>query len=133
MLEFNETIPLSTSHRISQLAFHPNLPFLAVQTHDKSIDIFRIRTMEEVRRKQARRKKRAKEKSNSKSEAKTEGTTEDASASGEKMDVDESQSIGITDIFTPYLVVRTNGKIRSFSFNINESKSADNIQVRHRS
>jgi U3 small nucleolar RNA-associated protein 12 len=126
MITFAENIPLSTSHRVSQLAFHPNLPFLAAQTHDKSIDIFRIRTSEEVRRKQARRKRRAKEKSNNKSESMAKG---EAETTQEKMDIDEDREVGITDLFTPYLVVRTSGKIRSFAFNSNELKTSEVAQV----
>ena len=56
------TLPLSSKHRVSQITFHHSKPFLAVQSHDRSVEIFRIRTEEEVRKKQARRRKRAKEK-----------------------------------------------------------------------
>ena len=56
------TLPLSSKHRVSQITFHPSRPYLAVQSHDRSVEIFRVRTEEEVRKKQARRKRRAKEK-----------------------------------------------------------------------
>lgn len=97
------TLPLSSTHRVSQITFHPSLPYLAVQSHDRSVEIFRIRSEEEVRKKQTRRKKRAKEKSKDKKEETV-------------MDVEGDDEIKLVDLFTPYLVVRAGGKIRSFDF-----------------
>lgn len=114
------TLPLSSKHRVSQITFHPSRAYLAVQSHDRSVEIFRIRTEEEVRKKQARRKKRAKEK---KEQAKSKGKAV------EKDDVDDAGDVGsdevtIPDLFTPYLVVRASGKVRSFDFADEESASA---------
>ncbi|KAF9502801.1 hypothetical protein BS47DRAFT_1370007, partial [Hydnum rufescens UP504] len=50
--------PLPSRHRVSQIALHPNQPYLAVQSHDRSVEIFR----DEVRKKQVRRQKRDEEK-----------------------------------------------------------------------
>lgn len=111
------TLPLSSKHRISQIVFHPSRAYLAVQSHDKSVEIFRIRTEEEVRKKQARRKKRAKEKEQTKSKG------EGPNNNGVDEDEDAEQQVSIPDLFTPYLVVRTSGKIRSFDF-AEESSSA---------
>ncbi|KDQ64873.1 hypothetical protein JAAARDRAFT_202138 [Jaapia argillacea MUCL 33604] len=98
------TIPLSSKHRVSQISFHPNQPYLAVQSNERSVEIFRIRTEDEIRKKQARRKKRSKEKK------KEKGQPED-----DEMDIDE-KGVELVDLFTPYLVVRASGKIRSFDF-----------------
>ncbi|KZT24431.1 WD-repeat-containing protein [Neolentinus lepideus HHB14362 ss-1] len=100
------TLPLSSSHRVSQITFHPTLPYLAVQSHDRSVELFRIRTEEEMRKKQARRRKRAKEKKGKGKKAEAE----------EDVDMDENKEIELVDLFTPYLVVRASGKIRSFDF-----------------
>lgn len=113
------TLPLSSKHRVSQITFHPTRAYLAVQSHDRSVEIFRIRTEEEVRKKQARRKKRAKEK---KEQAQGKGKSTEAAAV-EEDDAADSE-ITIPDMFTPYLVVRATGKVRSFDFADSESPSA---------
>ncbi|KAG8778743.1 hypothetical protein FRC16_003725, partial [Serendipita sp. 398] len=107
-------LPIASKHRVSQIAYHPTSPFLAIQSHDKSIDIFRIRTEEEIRKKQARREKRAKEKKGQKP------------AVGEEVEMDagkEDKDIQLVDLYTPYLIIRTNGKIRSFNFVANDTGS----------
>ncbi|TFK76009.1 WD-repeat-containing protein [Pluteus cervinus] len=116
------SLPLSSKHRVSQISFHPTSPFLAVQSHDRTVELFRIRTVEEVRKKQARRKKRAKEK-----EEKGIMKGKERSVNEQEQDDDESLPIALTDLFTPHVVVRANGKIRSFSFGPNDSKA--NMQL----
>lgn len=116
------SLPLSSRHRVSQILFHPSQPFLAVQSHDRSIEIFRIRTEEEIRKKQARRKKRAKEKGKSNKKGKDiDDVVEDA--------VDDDQEINVIDLFTPYLVVRASAKVRSFDFGSKEVASKPGVQV----
>lgn len=101
------TIPLSSKHRVSQLLFHPRLQYLAVQSHDRSVEIFRVRTEEEIHKKQARRKKRAREKK------KEKGQKEPDTDDGEN---EEEREIDLVELFTPYIIVRSSGKIRSFDF-----------------
>ncbi|KIY46629.1 WD-repeat-containing protein [Fistulina hepatica ATCC 64428] len=98
------TLPLASRHKVSQISFHPSQPYVAVQSHDKTVELFRIRTEEEVRKKQARRKKRAKEKQG-KSDA-------DMLAADDA----EEEDIRPIDLFVPHLVVRASGKVRSFDF-----------------
>ncbi|KAI4526071.1 WD40-repeat-containing domain protein [Schizophyllum commune] len=99
------TLPLASKHRVAQIAFHPTKPYLAVQSHDRTVEIFRIRTEEEVRKKQARRQKRAK-------------------AKGKEVPVaEDAEEIQLVDLFTPYLVIRASGKCRSFDFGPDNSKT----------
>lgn len=88
------------------------------------MDILRIRTQEEIRKKQARRKKRDREKAKAKGgdRANVDGVDAD-----DAMDIDD-QKINLTDLFTPYLVVRSNGKIRSLSFS-EDTDARDASQV----
>ncbi|KAI0091918.1 WD40 repeat-like protein [Irpex rosettiformis] len=120
MIYLTATLPLSSKRRVSQITFHPTHPYLAVQSHDRSIEIFRIRTEEEVRKKQARRKKRAKEK---KEQTKGKGGNTTGLDATEEYEAVDSE-LTIPDFFTPYLVVRASGKIRSFDFADEESSSA---------
>ncbi|EPQ59303.1 WD40 repeat-like protein [Gloeophyllum trabeum ATCC 11539] len=124
MIQPITTLPLSSSHRVSQISFHPTLPYLAVQSHDRSVELFRIRTEEEVRKKQARRRKRAKEK-----KEKHSGKGKDKNGEEGDADMDENKGIELVDLFTPYLVVRASGKIRSFDFPTSESSLKGNTQL----
>lgn len=120
------TLPLSSKHRVAQISFHPSRPFLAVQSHDRSVEIFRIRTEEEARKKQARRRKRAKEK---KEQAKAQGKAKD---NGQEMEEDANEvqeDIALPDLFTPYLVIRASGKIRSFAFGDEEHGTKGNTHL----
>lgn len=117
------TIPLASRHRVSQIAFHPTQPYVAVQSHDRSVEVLRIRTEEEARKKLARRRKRAQEK-------KTKNKDSSATATME-IDAEEERDIQLVDLFTPHLIVRANGKIRSFDFSNEEtSKSGPPVRVR---
>ncbi|CAG7848661.1 Uncharacterized WD repeat-containing protein C3D6.12 [Serendipita indica DSM 11827] len=93
------TLPMTSKHRVSQLAYHPTAPFLAIQSHEKAVDVFRIRTEDEIRKKQARRQKRAKEKKVQKAEALQEAVNED--------DDHAQKEIQLVDLYTPYLVIFT--------------------------
>lgn len=114
MIQAVATLPLSSRHRVSQVLFHNSQPYVAVQSHDRSIEIFRIRTEDEARKKQARRRKRAKEKEG-KSQPKDKELVD--KADDDEIGIGE---IGLVDLFTPYLVIRASGKVRSFDFSIKE-------------
>ncbi|CAL1701388.1 unnamed protein product [Somion occarium] len=120
------TLPLSSRHRVSQITFHPTKPYLAVQSHDRSVEIFRIRTEEEARKKLARRKKRAKEK---KEQAKTKGKNKSQEEDNVDEQDEESDEIKLVDLFTPYVVARASGKIRSFDFADEEHGGKGNVQL----
>ncbi|OBZ76824.1 putative WD repeat-containing protein C3D6.12 [Grifola frondosa] len=120
------TLPFSSAHRVSQITFHPFKPYLAVQSHDRSVEIFRIRSEEEIKKKQARRKKRAKEK---KEQAKGKGKDKHENAD-EPMEVDqEDKEVQLVDLFTPYVVVRASGKVRSFDFEDEAANAKGNAQL----
>ena len=118
------TLPLSSQHRVSQISFHPTHPYLAVQSHDRSVEVFRIRTEEEIRKKQVRRKKRAKEKKEKSKGKVSKGETDDEAEDG-----GEEGKIELVDLFTPYLVVRASGKIKSFGFEAEDTTSKSGTQV----
>jgi len=87
------------------------------------VEIFRVRSDEEIKRRQQRRKKRAKEKQAAGKEKKVDA-----------MDVDENkneeeESVDIADQFTPYLIIRTNGKIRSFDYATTETSTKGGVHV----
>ncbi|KAJ6629087.1 WD-repeat-containing protein [Mycena sp. CBHHK59/15] len=123
MIHSVANLPLSSRHRVSQITFHRTQPYLAVQSHDRSVELFRIRTEEDVRKKQARRRKRAKEKKGKEPKGKGKADND------ENMNDEISDEIELVDLFTPYLVVRASGKIRSFSFGPEEVNSKGGVQL----
>jgi U3 small nucleolar RNA-associated protein 12 len=116
------SLPLSSRHRVSQISFHKIQPYLAVQSHDRSVEIFRIRSEEEVRKKQARRRKREEEK-------RKKGGNEPSEAVPDEEANLEPKNLELVDLFTPHLVVRASGKIRSFDFSQSDAGKG-NLSVR---
>lgn len=76
--------------------FHPSGNYFAVANANKSIEIFKRRTPEEVKRSVARKRRRRKER----------GLEEDA----------EISENDINEIYIPYSLLRTPSKVRSFDF-----------------
>ncbi len=128
MITFAVSLPLSTKHRITEISFHPTQPYLAVQSHDKNIDILRVRTEEEIRKKIARRKRREREKSKAKA---SQGKSAEQLADEDGMDGDGEQQneVSLVDLFTPYLVIRASGKVRSFSFSGTDNSAKGGVHV----
>ncbi|KAI0638283.1 WD-repeat-containing protein [Trametes polyzona] len=120
------TLPLASSHRVAQISFHPHKPYLAVQSHDKSVEIFRIRTEDEIKKKQARRRRRAKEKE---LEKKGKKKGEDANADAQMDAEHDEKEVELADLFTPYLIVRASGKVRSFDFGDEEAAGKGNTHL----
>jgi len=116
-------LPLGSQHRVTQIAFHPKQPYIAFQSHERSIEIFRIRSDEEVKKKMARRRKRAKEKKLE--QAGKKGKLEEADADVEM----EEEEIPFIDKFAPHVVVRASGKVRSFDFAIEPPSQKSIIQL----
>jgi U3 small nucleolar RNA-associated protein 12 len=69
------------------------------------VEVFRVRSDDDIRKKQTRRKKRADAKA--------------AMGKGEKVnhvpDNGDTEKVELTDVFSPYLIVRATGKIKSFA------------------
>jgi len=121
MIHPMSNLPLASKHRVSQIKFHPSLPYLAVQPHDRSVEIFLIRTEEEVKKKLARRKKRAKEKKQAENKSKNQEFGEDSD--------DATLDSQLVDYFSPHIVVRASGKIRSFDFDPKEASLKGGMKV----
>lgn len=119
----------SHTHNITQISLHPTLPVLAVHSGEKTIDVFRLRTEEELRKKLARRRRREREKKKElekgKGKANANSIDED-----DTMEVDGEEEIEWRDRLAVWSVVRAGGKIRSFAFapEISKSQKGD-VQV----
>lgn len=84
--------------------FHPHLDYVAIHGSEKSTEIWRIRSDEEVQKNQARRRKRRREKARDKGEKDQDPD----------IDMDSSTpATSVSDVFVSHAIVRTGGKVRS--------------------
>ncbi|KAI8582054.1 hypothetical protein K450DRAFT_228806 [Umbelopsis ramanniana AG] len=102
-------LPRSSRDRVITVQFHPSQEYIGVQAADKSVELYRVRDHDEIRKKMQRRKRRQKEKGK---------------------EVEESDEIQVEDEFTPHVIVRTPVKVRSFDFApVTDVKKAGSIQM----
>ena len=95
------------------VSFHPCGSYFAAHGSEKAVELWRIRSESEVQKSLARKRKRRKEKA-------AAAAGQDSKGSDELMDGENEfgdlSSAPITDIIIPYVIVRTAGKVRSFSW-----------------
>ena len=114
---FEGLLPLATLshvHRIAQIAIDPTGQLLAFQTTERSIEILRLRTDQEVRKKIARRQKREREKQKEKEKQSVVLIDES--------DLTDPKAPSWKDRLASWIVIRTPGKIRSFAFGVGANK-----------
>jgi U3 small nucleolar RNA-associated protein 12 len=106
------TLPIAAARRVTQMAFSPlrsasnATRFLAVSSTDRGVQVFRLRTAEDMRKKMARRLKRAKEKGDKR-----------AGENGAAGEAQSQQEMTWADRLESYTTVRpTAGRVRSFAF-----------------
>ncbi|KZO97954.1 WD-repeat-containing protein [Calocera viscosa TUFC12733] len=119
------SLPNSHNNRVSQIAFHRTEQYVAVQNQDKVVEVFRIRSEEEVRKKMARRKRRVKEKKKGKGKE-ANGGVEDVEMADEHV---EDGPITLEDLYTTHLIVRGSGKIRGFDFVAEDAGLRGDVQL----
>ncbi|GAA5823771.1 hypothetical protein JCM11251_003286 [Rhodosporidiobolus azoricus] len=117
----------SHTHNISQITLHPTLPVLAIHSGERAIDVYRLRTEEELRKKLARRRKREREKKEKKGKGKGKATEEDEE--DEEVAEGKDGEIEWRDRLAVWSIVRTSGKIRSFSFAPETAKNRGEVQI----
>lgn len=102
----------SSKDRGVMVTFHPSSNFIAAHGTDKSVEIWRIRTGDEIKRVLKRKRKRAAGKGK-------EATNGEADAT-----VDDISSAKVEDIFTSYVVLRAGGKVRGIDWAVKPGKSS---------
>lgn len=95
-----------------EIRFHPVQDYLSIHGSEKSVEIWRIRSEDEVRKILARKRRRRREKL-----AALAGATEDKDSGGEGDEhgekIEDLSSADISDVFVPYVVVRSSGRVAS--------------------
>lgn len=95
------------------IVFHPSGDYIAAHGSDKAVEVWRIRTENEVQKTLARKRKRRREKVSA--GADSEGRLSLVSLD-EGKNADDVASAHITDVIVPYVIIRTAGKVRSISW-----------------
>lgn len=111
------TINRQGRDRTTGIMFHPIKDYFAVHGSDKSVELFRIRSQEEVDDALKRRKRRQANKD------KKIGKEEEADA------LQDVPTTSIGDYFVPYEVVRTGGKVRSIAWTMRSGSKFLEIMV----
>jgi U3 small nucleolar RNA-associated protein 12 len=91
------------------IAFHPRGDYIAVHGSEKSVEILRVRTEDEIKRHLSRKRKRRREKAG-----------KENIPNGREIEVDEQaedvSAAEIGEVLVSYVIVRTGGKVRSIDW-----------------
>ncbi|KAJ1736895.1 beta transducin [Coemansia sp. Benny D160-2] len=118
------SISRTSKDRAMKLMFHASGQYMACLGADKQLEVFRVRTHAEIKKKAARRQKRSREK-RIKEKADRRNNEAPPNTSGES-DVEDEDNVAITaaDELSSFALVRTNAKAGSFDFNPAELDAA---------
>jgi U3 small nucleolar RNA-associated protein 12 len=92
------------------LSFHPRQDYFSVHGSEKAVELWRIRSEDEVRKSLARKRRRRREKLAAGATATESLLKNDGDEEGEAEDL---SSADISDFFVPYVIVRTGGRAGS--------------------
>lgn len=106
------------------VSFHPKANFLALHGSEKAVEIWRIRTPSEIEKAMARKRKRRREKA-----AASGQHNQDADMVNGEDEKDDTASAPITEVFVPYVIVRTGGKVRSIEWASGRAKKSMQILI----
>ncbi|KAH0544149.1 hypothetical protein FGG08_001594 [Glutinoglossum americanum] len=98
--------------------FHPSSDYIAVHGSEKAVEIWRVRSGEEVQKSIARKRKRRREKA----AASAGKGGPDVTMAGEEERLDDALKVDISEVFVSYMVVRTGGKVRSIDWAAGEKE-----------
>lgn len=101
------TLQRQIKDKALEVSFHPRLDYFAVHGAAKAVELWRIRSEDEVRKSLARKRKRRREKQAS------EGQDQDADMDEASEDISKGET---SDFFVSYVTVRTAGKVRSIDW-----------------
>jgi U3 small nucleolar RNA-associated protein 12 len=94
------------------ISFHRRKDFIAIHGSEKAIEIWRIRSDPEIQKSLSRKRRRKREKATEAMDDDEENTAADRPNENA---IDISSAL-ISDVFVPYLIVRTGGKVRSMDW-----------------
>ncbi|ORX52400.1 Utp12-domain-containing protein [Hesseltinella vesiculosa] len=109
-ITFYGDLPRHSTQRITTIQFHPSGRCLGVQANDRSVEIYRIRTHDDIVKKLHRRRKRAKEK-------------------GKQID-DTSDEIKLEDEISSQVIIRTPARVSCFTFSpVQQLEKSGHVEI----
>jgi U3 small nucleolar RNA-associated protein 12 len=105
------------SDRTIGVSFHPSQDYIAIHGSEKAVEIWRIRSADELHKHMQRKRKRRREK---------------AAAAGETLVPETDEAVekpDVIDVFTPYVIVRSGGRVRSASWVTSGLKASKTVQI----
>lgn len=106
--------------------FHPRGSFVAVHGSDKAVELWRIRSDAELQKTLARKRKRRREKALSLAAQHDKANQNLVDAND---DVGDLSSAEASDVIIPFVIVRTNGKVRSVDWAGRRNKKSIRLLV----
>ncbi|KAF2498404.1 F-box/WD repeat-containing protein pof1 [Lophium mytilinum] len=94
------------------ISFHSLTDYVAIHGSEKAVEIWRIRTESEIQKSLARKRKRRREKAASNDTKDAEEMKNDE----ETHDKIETADADVSEVFVPYVTVRTGGKVRAMTW-----------------
>jgi U3 small nucleolar RNA-associated protein 12 len=117
VINFYGHVCRQSNERVISVRFHPRANLLAVHGQDKYIEIFRLRSSDEIKAKLARRKKRRQQ-------------AKRTPYGDMQVDDEEEEQIQAEHEIVPHQVVRTTAKVRSIDFMpVEQNQRLGEIQV----
>lgn len=96
--------------RTTGIVFHPRQDYIAIHGPEKAVELWRVRNETEILRSLARKRRRRREKLGAAAEKNEEADTE---MNDGKEKTQELATAEVSDVFVPYTIVRTGGKVSS--------------------
>lgn len=99
------------------ISFHPKQDYISVHGSEKAVELWRIRSADDLHRHMQRKRRRRREK---------------AATAGETLAPEKEDAVGtpeVSDIFVPYVIVRTGGKVRSANWVTSGSRNSKTLQL----
>ncbi|KAI6249958.1 hypothetical protein HI914_01569 [Erysiphe necator] len=126
-LKSRGTIQCQGRSKIRDIRFHFSHNYFAVHGNEKSVELWRIRSEEEIKKSLARRRRRKREKKNDNNEKEISEISLNQNIPDE--DFKDLSSVDVTEFFLSYLNMRTSGKVRSVDWVKNKASKAMQILV----
>lgn len=102
------------------ISFHPQQDYFAVHGSEKAVEVWRIRSEDEVKKVLVRKRKRRRQKGGGARQGQDQSARETMDLDGDVLELndkaDDISSAEITDFFVPHVIVRTGGKVRSLDW-----------------
>ena len=95
------------------VSFHPGGNYILAHGSEKAVELWRIRSENEVHKALVRKRKRRREKAVAAAGQDSKGIDE---LMVDEKELGDLSSVPVTDVIVPYVIVRTTGKVRSVSW-----------------